>query len=267
MREVYTNPPIVLMVIEIRHVPCAPLNTRQITQMTAAVRSELPIPDEISEVSVTIQSGPGGQPIQSQVVTKHPRWVSRNKRTALTIRQDCVLLETTEYERYERVRGLLALALRARMSVEKPAGVARIGLRYIDEIRVPSKDDEMEPDWGQWVDSSLLGPRAIKDAGLTELRNEGLTLFAGVDGKRLALRYGAQDDYAVQSTPQLRRPLPPPGPLFKFDVDSFWQQESEVPEFDYDFILRCADQLHEPVDAVFENLITDRLRNEVLRRA
>ena len=81
----------------------------------------------------------------------------------------------------------------------------------------------------------------------------------------LVLRYGAQSDYAVQSTPDLRRPLPPPGPLFKLDIDSFWQAADEVPEFDAELILRQADALHEPVRGVFESVITDRLREEVLR--
>lgn len=69
----------------------------------------------------------------------------------------------------------------------------------------------------------------------------------------------------MQSTPDLRRPLPPPGPLFKLDIDSFWQAADEVPEFDVDLILRQADALHEPVRGVFESVITDRLREEVLR--
>ena len=40
---------------------------------------------------------------------------------------------------------------------------------------------------------------------------------------------------------------------------------NEVPEFDAEVILRQADALHEPVRGVFESVITDRLREEVLR--
>ncbi len=69
----------------------------------------------------------------------------------------------------------------------------------------------------------------------------------------------------MQSTPELRRPLPPPGPLFKLDIDSYWQSDDEVPEFEKKGILAKTDELHEPVRGVFENLITDRLREEVLR--
>ena len=64
----------------------------------------------------------------------------------------------------------------------------------------------------------------------------------------------------------VRCPLPSPGLLFKLDIDSFWQAVDEVPEFDVDPILNQADALHEPVRDVFEILITDRLREEMLRR-
>ncbi|MFC2725538.1 MAG: TIGR04255 family protein, partial [Bifidobacterium dentium] len=67
------------------------------------------------------------------------------------------------------------------------------------------------------------------------------------------------------STPQLRRPLPSPGPLFKLDIDSYWQPD-DIPVFDPNRILAIADKLHDPVRSMFEGLITNRLRNEVLRR-
>lgn len=72
-----------------------------------------------------------------------------------------------------------------------------------------------------------------------------------------------------RSTPQCcipeSRPRPPPGPLFKLDIDSFWQAADVVPEFDTDLILRQADALHHPVRGVFESVTTDRLREEALR--
>lgn len=83
----------------------------------------------------------------------------------------------------------------------------------------------------------------------------------------MVLRYGAQDDYVIGSTPQLRRPLPTPGPLFKLDIDSFENQEELVPEFAVDAILSVCDRLHEPVAGVFEAVITEKLRKEVLRNA
>jgi uncharacterized protein (TIGR04255 family) len=218
--------------------------------------------------AMAVQTGPNGQPIQQQaVVAAFPRWTSRDKRTALTVRPDGFVIETTKYGSYDRVRELVSLVLEALLAVAAPTGVERIGLRYIDEIRVPAENGESRPAWKEWVDAALIGPTHIgANLGLAPTGSEGLVVFSRDDNRTLVLRYGAQDDYVIQSTPELRRPLPPPGPLFKLDVDSFWQAVEEVPEFCPDVILGLTDELHEPVRGVFESLISDRLREEVLRR-
>lgn len=265
-REIYPSAPIVLMAIEVRHPPCEPLDRKQVTEVSARIKQLLPLPSEMNEVSVTVQAGPDGPPAQQQVVSSFPRWTSRDKRTALSVRSDSLVIETTDYGSYDRMRELLDVVLQTRLTVAAPVGVERIGLRYIDEIRVPAENGGSAPDWGQWVDASLLGPAHVgAKLGLAPVVNEGVFVFSGGSDHALVLRYGAQSDYAVQSTPDLRRPLPPPGPLFKLDIDSFWQAADEVPEFDAEVILRQADALHEPVRGVFESVITDRLREEVLR--
>ncbi len=260
----YPNAPIVLMAVEVRHSLCQPLERKQVAQVSAEVTQLLPLPSELTEVSVTVQAGPSEPPVQQQVVAMFPRWMSRDKRTSLTMRPDSFVIETTNYGSYDRVRELLEAALRLRQTVEKPGGVERIGLRYIDEIRAPLVNDV--PDWKEWVEPALLGPLDIGgDLGLVPAVNEGVTVFSHGTSSALVLRYGAQNDYVVPSTSELRRPLPPPGPLFKLDIDSFWQAGDEIPEFDTDQVLAQADSLHEPVRGVFEDLITDRLREEVLR--
>lgn len=265
-REIYPSTPIVLMAIEVRHSLCEPLDRKQVAELSGRIKHLLPLPSEMDEVSVSVQAGPDGPPVQQQVISSFQRWASRDKRTALSVRPESLVIETTDYGSYDRMRELLDVALQARLAVGPPAGVERIGLRYIDEIRVPAGNDGSGPDWAQWVDSSLLGPAHVgAELGLVPVVGEGVLVFSGGSDRALVLRYGAQSDYAVQSTPDLRRPLPPPGPLFKLDFDSFWQAADEVPEFDVDLILGLADTLHEPVRGVFESVITHRLREEVLR--
>lgn len=263
-REVYPNAPIVLMVVEVRHTACEPLDRMQVAKVSDLVRDVLPLPGELNEMSVEIQAGPGSAPMHRQTVATSPRWATRDRRTALTVRHNSLTLETTQYGSYERVRALLEQGLQARIAAGSPSGVERIGLRYIDEIRVPAEHGNGRPSWEEWVDPVLLGPANI-GAGLERMVNEGAVVFANTDNRAVLLRYGAQDELAVQSSPDLRRPVPPPGPLFKLDIDSFWQPGDEVPEFSVDAILAQADALHEPVRDVFESLITERLREEVLR--
>ncbi|MDO5051764.1 MAG: TIGR04255 family protein [Pseudoclavibacter sp.] len=265
-REIYPSAPIVLVAIEVRHSLIEPLDRKQTKDVSALIGGLLPLPSEMTVASITVSTGPDGQPVQHQATTRIPRWTSRDKRTALSIHPDSLVIETTDYGSYDRMRALLGAALTARYEAAPPAGVERIGLRYIDEIRVPAESGSGMPAWEQWVDPSLLGPRHIgAGSGLEPVVNEGVFVFSGGEDRALVLRYGVQSDYAVQSTPELRRPLPPPGPLFKLDIDSFWQAADEVPEFNVERILGQTDALHEPVRGVFESVITDRLREEVLR--
>lgn len=254
------------MVAEVRHPRCEPLERKQVTHLSALVRDALPLPGEINEVSVEFQAGPGTVPTRQQTVATSPRWTTRDRRTALTVRPNGLTVETTQYGSYERVRALLELALQARIAIDPPAGVERIGLRYIDEIRVPVENGNGRPSWGKWVDPALLGPAHIGNGlSLVPTAGEGVIVFSNKDNRALVLRYGAQEDLAVQSTPDLRRPMPLPGPLFKLDIDSYWQSGDEIPEFTTDLVLAQADELHKPVRGVFESLISDRLREEVLR--
>lgn len=179
-REIYPSAPIVLMAIEVRHPLCEPLDRKQVTDMSARVKHLLPLPSEMNEVSVTVQAGSDGPPVQQQVVRSFPRWTSRDKRTALSVRPDSLVIETTNYGSYDRMRELLDIVLRGRLAVAAPAGVERIGLRYIDEIRVPAENGSSVPTWEQWVDASLLGPAHVgAELSLVPVVNEGVFVFSG----------------------------------------------------------------------------------------
>lgn len=263
--EIYPNAPIVDMVAEIRFSQCEPLDKIKLRGFTTALGERLPL---LAEEPGSVQlPGPGGQ-LEVSVANGEtfPRWSSRDKRTVLTLRQNVLALETTNYPGYRSVRELLEKAVVALERLMVPKGVTRIGLRYIDEIRVPSDGEDPQPKWEEWIDSSLLGPKTVNGChGLTLLGNQGTAVFSGEQGTMLVLRYGAQDEYVIPSTPQLRRPMPSPGPLFKLDMDSFQTYDDYIPPFKADEILETADLLHKPVKNVFEDLITERLREEVLR--
>lgn len=265
--EIYPNAPIVDMVAEIRFSQCEPLDKIKLRGFTTALGERLPLLTEETEMLPVQLPSPDGQ-VEVPVTNEEtfPRWSSRDKRTVLTLRQNILSLETTDYLGYFDVRELLEKAVIALKRIMAPTGVTRIGLRYIDEIRVPSNGEDSQPRWEDWVNLSLLGPKTVSGHhGLMLLGNQGTAVFGGEEGTTLVLRYGAQDEYVIPSTPQLRRPMPSPGPLFKLDMDSFQTYDDYIPPFEVGDILETADLLHKPIKNVFEDLITERLREEVLR--
>lgn len=263
-QEVYPNAPIVLVAVEVRHARCEVLNSQQRSVVSSRVGSLLPLNGEVRSSDPYQSWGEAGALGPQGTVPEAHRWASRDKRTALTFERESVTVETTDYQNYGVLRSLVELALRARDEASAPEGVDRIGLRYIDELRVPETVG-VDIDWGSWVDPSLLGPVHLGEKELTTRGTQGMSVFSGEDDTALVLRYGPRDGSVFLSTSELRRPTSTPGPFFLLDMDSFWEAVPKFSRWDVETILGRIDKLHSPVRTMFEKLISDRLRNEVLR--
>lgn len=262
-REVYPNAPLVLVALEVRHPIVGPLSAAAQAKIKRNLSTELPL--RRTATMTTVQATIGAAP---EVITeKAPKYLSRDLTASVTYRNEAIVVETTRYEQYERLRELADLAVQARQAVEPIDGVERVGLRYINEIRVPEGSDG-QIDWAQWVDPTLLGPSLIgADLGLKAMQSQGIVVFDSGPGTALVLRYGPREGYAVDPGGDLKRRAPAPGPFFLVDIDSFWTPVDDVPEVDPKTLLSLCDDLHKPVRSLFDSLITDRLRTEVLRNA
>jgi len=258
-REIYPSAPVVLVALEVRHPMVEPMSAAAIARAKKILRGATPLQEAQTIAGFAITpDGPAAQPTE----TAH-RFSSRNRSTAVTFRSGAVVVETTHYGQYEDLREVIELALRARDVAGQVDGVLRVGLRYIDEIRVPGDTDPLG--WEEWVNPSLLGPAPLAAAhGLTPAQWQGLAVFNGASDAQLVLRYGPSEGYAVDPGGQLRRPAPAPGPFFLMDIDNYWAPDA-VPDFDVAALLQRCDDLHRPVRALFESLITEKLREEVLR--
>jgi uncharacterized protein (TIGR04255 family) len=261
-RELYPNAAVVLVALELRHPTAEPLSRAAQVRIKQLLGKRLPLPRTATMTNIQATLGA----IQPEVTTEAaPQYVSRDRTMAVTFRSGSVIVETTRYVRYERFREVVALAVEARQAIEPVAGIERLGLRYINEIRVPDVGDTLAS-WEPWVDPTLLGPVSVVERlDFNAAQLQGIMLLDGNSGKATILRYGPRVGYAVDPEGSLKRPAPPPGPFFLLDIDSFWTPSDDIPELDPKEVLTLGDELHEPVRTLFENLITERLREEVLR--
>lgn len=262
-REVYPNAPVVLVALEVRHPTAGPLTYAQRLKIKQRLGKQLPI---LKSGQLTMLQATVGATTVPEVSTEEfPKYFSRDNTIAVSIRSEAIIVETTRYVRWEHLRELTGKVLAARQEIDGVDGVERVGLRYIDEIRVP---DDTGEDWASWVDSTLLGPAPVGEPlGLRAAQWHGITVFESGPDRAVALRYGPREGYAVDPGGDLKRPAPAPGAFFLMDIDSFWTPSDGVPELDIEMLLTTCDELHAPVRSLFERLITDRLRKEVLRHA
>lgn len=262
-REVYPNAPVVLVALEIRHPPGDPLSPAQRNIIKRRLSQHTPVMRMGRLQQVTLVQAEGSAPVSDVQSQDFPRYFSRDNTLAVSVRSDAVVVETTRYEHWERLRDVAAVILDVRQELGGVDGVERVGLRYIDEIRVPS---DSTLDWSEWVDSTLLGPAFVgDDVGLTAIEWQGLAAFSPSADRTIVLRYGPREGFAVSPGGDLKRQTPSPGPFFLIDIDSFWLPSEATPEFESKALLAMCDELHSPVRKLFERFVTERLREEVFR--
>ncbi len=263
----YPDPPLALVVCEIRFPEVEPMGDESRAIIRHHVHERLPISDKQIQDVVTFQFSPAGAataPAAEKTVL--PRFMSRERTSALVVDASRIVVETTVYPGYDDFRDLIVRAVAGIEEALSPEGVVRIGLRYIDEIRIPAVDT-LPGEWHGYIDEALLAtvaPDFLSATGLTPEAWQGFVRYSTGPGSALQVRYGSASGHAVPPDgPTRRDDPPPPGVFFLLDSDSYWEAKAEIPEFKSDFIMPLCDRLHEPTRAIFEAVSTDRLRDEV----
>jgi uncharacterized protein (TIGR04255 family) len=213
--------------------------------------------------------GPNGPMPTKNRVRQVAKFLARNRRTSISFGASAISVETTDYRGWDVLRTWIESAIRARQDVAPLVGFERVGLRYIDEIRVPHPIGR--PDWTPWVSPELLAPALNDDSHSLTVVQQQCAVQYELDepGQSVSLRYGAIDGppSVTGSASLVRAELPAPGPFFLVDIDAAWSllPGDELPELDAAAVLHRADALHSPIKGLFESLITQRLREDVLQ--
>lgn len=270
-REIYPNAPLRLVAAEVRY----PLSPR-LASLEAATAVErlgdvFPLVEEGQPV-MQVTVGPAGAepPAPTSVMGgRLLRMFSKTRNDAATITGTNAVVETTAYKRFEAFQAMLERVLAALEEFGPPVGVERLGLRYIDEIRVPGIN-EMPGDWHPFVEPALVAATdlvssTLAGAGFQPQAWQGLVQLTGPDDRGIQVRYGAGLGTVVNPNGQLRFPgEADQRPAFLIDIDSFWAP-AEIGDFSTSSFMEVFQQLHAPVREVFERAVTDHLRDEVLR--
>jgi len=259
----YSNAPVALTVMEIKHPQSDLLSRGDLAGIKQKLERVAPFQkaEDVAQVQMILNQGapPYGS---SKSMTIH-RFSARDKRTSIAYSMESVVVETTDYVNWSWFRHLVELAISVRQEIAPVGGIERVGLRYIDEIRVPNVGGSI--DWREWVAESLLAP-AFKD--LRPLQQQAVVQYGTEQPEdTLTLRYGAVNGPpAVVVGPNLvRANVPGSGPYFLLDTDSAWTLTpgSPVPELSLEYVIETANRLHTPAEGLFEALITNRSRTEV----
>lgn len=259
LREVFQNAPLEFVACEIR-VPTAPRLVREDTfeALTDQLASVLPIPDQEQVQTLTVIGGKDGG-VETE---RRYRFLNRERTASAVVARNAITVETTDYQEFSEFRTLVLAVVDAVAAATKIVGVERIGLRYINEVRVPEPITEANG-WRGWISDDVLGVLTVTEGFKTDAFQTLLRL-GGDESTGVVLRYAAlTGDGVVGDGPLQRRAPASTGPFFIIDTDSYRLTTGpDMEDFAHDRIADILDVIHKPVGTMFHRAITNRLREE-----
>jgi uncharacterized protein (TIGR04255 family) len=266
--EVYPHAPLALVAVEVRF-PGNALGEATALPPSAqrtfrGILGDQWVLDPVKRQNVLVTFNSAGMvENKSQSVTL-PRFTTRDRTSAVAVTDTSVTIETTSYRHYPEFRRVLEAVFRATGDVLAPDGVARLGMRYIDEIQVSELVEGHPAAWREWLHPSLVPP-AFTCGESGELGPTGwqcTVQYPCSPEDNLVLRYGPRSDPLINPNSLLKRSrVLSPGSLFVLDFDSYWEPAT-IPEFDADALVIACDRLRLPIRRMFDLLVTDRLVGE-----
>lgn len=261
------TPPLAFVAAEVRTSYTPALVADATVAALSSSLTALPVPQREQRHALIINAAPVGPP---EVAV---RLMSRDAMTSLTITATTLTLETTAYQGVEAFGALFLQCMRAVATVVEPSAVERVGLRYVNELRIVEPVERIDG-WHEHVAPELLGASlgvgtALKAAGSEDATAAALqTVVAFELGSNRALtgRFGPLSGPPVIGSNPLRRPqVPPDGPFFVVDLDAYWPsgQASGEP-FAPDSLLNTVTTLHAPIEATFLWATTEKFRKDAL---
>jgi len=252
--EIYPHPPVEVVAFELRIPHSLALADRSAqTEVWGHLRQRLPITQPQPGLQVSI----GAPMMQAQ---QPLRMLDRSRTESGVIGPEAIVVENTSYRCYDDFCELLREVLAA-VSTQDIAGYTRIGLRYINEIRVPGV---LRPaDWERLVHPSLLPGTALATDDMSVERVGGEIEYATTSQHSVVMRYGSFQGRVVNVEGPLRTRTSETGPAFLIDLDSYWEApaRAELPQFSIEAIMNTTSELRAPIHELFERAITDELRD------
>lgn len=252
--ENYPNAPLQLVAVEVTY----PATEQQFDpQLFPAVQAVLG--EATTEVGGQVRmSGPvgpdGGVPAEAMLF----RMTGTDRTVSVSAWPTSLVIECSEYERFETFRDIVASVVDAYARFMSPAVVRRFGMRYIDEVHVPAPISTVL-DWAPYINASLLASASLVREPVTSLAT-GFSVHLG-EHKSLNVRCTTTPGRALTSEGHLRLRPRPETPAFVLDIDAVYEPPQPAPDpVSGALVAGFADDLRTSVRHVFDNAFTERAR-------
>lgn len=256
-REVFAASPLALVAAEIRFTDAARLRQQETKDaVTIALEERFPFAEPLHQMDLNFVP-PGTPQVQQQVGV-----VLKNAESTetLTLMSESLTYETTAYTSFDDLVGALTAVCEALVAAKVRPAMRRVGLRYVDEVRVPEPIFNVR-DWGKWIDRRLVEHLDVGPDGVVATMTQGFTTYDLGDGNGLNFRFAALNQGPIVVPQYLRRPPVESGPFFVLDFDGFHDfNGQEATPLTPDVVETNLAAVHAPCGATFQRSITDEAR-------
>ncbi|NRQ36621.1 TIGR04255 family protein [Nonomuraea sp. NN258] len=258
-REIYPNPPLQLVVAEVRY-PASPRLRHEDTLDRLRLALEDILPIQRREQTVELEITDEGS--QTSRTLELFRLTNRESTISAAITQGATIFESTFYTEFSEFRRLIRRVLEVLADQSLIPAIERLGLRYIDEIRVPGKIRDAA-DWSEWVSPELVAMAGPWRDNAARSFQSVVTYSIGPDmGMNFRCIAAEGPGVFVKGTVLKPRRQKASGPYFVLDIDSYWEasETSEARKFDVEGTVELFDRLHAPTGKRFQDALNDRSR-------
>jgi uncharacterized protein (TIGR04255 family) len=256
-REVFNRSPLALVAAEIRFTDAARLRQQQTKDdLAIALEARFPYAEPLQQTDLHL-TPPGPPQFQERVGVVLKNATSTE---SLTLMSASLTYETTAYTSFDQLLGAVSAACDALDAVKVRPAVLRVGLRYIDEVRVPEPITDVRQ-WGRWIDGQLLGQLVVGPTDVPASMTQSFSTFDLGEGRGLTVRCAALDQGPVVVPQFLMRPPIESGPFFVLDFDGFQDfSGGEAVPLSSAVVTETLSAVHIPCGAAFQRSITDEAR-------
>ncbi|WP_410644984.1 TIGR04255 family protein [Amycolatopsis sp. lyj-346] len=256
-REIFAQSPLALVAAEIRFTDAARLRQQQTKdEVTIALEGRFPFAEPLHQTDFNLTSGASPQ-IQQRagVVLKNTKSTE-----TLTIMSESVTYETTSYVSFDKLLESVVAACEALAASKVKPALQRVGLRYIDEVRVPNKITDVRQ-WSRWIDHHLVDHLAVGPEGQTATMAQSVSTFDLGEGRGLNFRSAALNQGPIVVPQHLKREVQESGPFFVLDFDGFQDfTQGQLVPLNPGIVRETLSAVHVPCGTAFQRSITDEAR-------
>ncbi len=215
-----------------------------------AIKARYPLADKLPELGLAVSLGASSPQVQQESGSFRWQFADSERRWTVTLLQEAVSIETRAYASFADFLLRLDEVVKALIDHVAPTAVTRLGLRYINEIRLK------EMAWEEAITAAILGPITLPQFAPGVMQSVQEILLRYEDGHGVNIRHGLLPDGSTV-LPKPGEELPR-GSFYLLDFDAF--REFPVPgglATDVDIVRSYVDTFNKVIYQLFRMSTTE----------